>query len=1157
MSQDVAYLSSFEVAGPLCAARGWAVYPQESLGGLRRPGMSDGRAIQLRSGSLGDLARDGVPEDVVRAWAVENPHHNVACLLGRGSGGVFALDFDVETPERAAVLRDLAFAILGRTPFVRVGNAPRFAMLYRSMVWEGDGRVANLGRRFDVTAGAMPGEALEVLSEGKTITFFGRHHRTGRLFAWEGGSPLALGPDAAPLVDGRLVALYLDEVHRRFPFAVETTAHIDGWSWDEATRSRIPRVRLAAGMAPWRVDEDTGLVVDGREAYLTSLCFRIVMSNPEIVAKAVSGAVDAIEDLQRSAVTAFSQAVQLDAKWPERRVLADVRDKMSRLLRKVADGELAPRAPREEERGRLERTRLPAWQAPPELRFLKPRERRNPAGLRAALVEVPDAARAEERRIVADRDVLAENVAQAVDQEIAAFLDEVYAWRGDPEEDAPARLLKAPTGAGKTSRLLAALMRDPRTHSPPPRPDGSATGPFIVMLPTFGNIQEIIERLARDHALAPGGPTPVLDLGSEEFLPIDLRGADGGVVSVFVYRGKIKAGCRMHEKVAALMRAGRSSSALCRAEIRDGEETREEFCPHYETCPAILQRERAAQAHIVLMPHAFLTLTLPEQLRTPRAVIIDERAHHLMLHDAKLSVETLTLPRTPPRLTAKEREAGTTPEDFLADRDVLARVALAAFDAGECPANAIARQFGLEDGIAMARRAARVCSAGIQRDERVHPGMSLEEIIALCAEPQGFEIREEWRFWRLLEERLQALSSGTARGDRDVRLHRLVETEPNGFERVRIRLAWRSAPNWQGTPLLLLDASGVPEILRKVFSAPAIRVADPLPEPGAFLNIRTVACVDRTFSPSSLLARPGADERERRRAVRGLETVRRIVEAVSLAHGFGRVLVGGPKAVLAALREGWAPPVTVDWAHFGALRGLDAFKDHVAAISVGRMEPPIAAVDAAAAALSHDEKEPEAPFDRRGDGRSPEDPELPLHYPLVSRRVLLRDGSTLAVPVPEHPGIWGGLAQAQIREEEQRQFFGRLRPVYRRGAPPVWYCLSSVVPLGVIVDDVCSSRDLFEERFLHLARMFAEGRGLLFRDNGPRSRSGFLFRQMERELTAEDQERQAPVRPVDDGMVPGVAFALSCLPRDRRSLAILAARARRVEPVSRVVFRGT
>lgn len=1080
MSRKDMLLASFGTVGPICAARGWVVYPQEAAS-ERRPGTWRGRTIALRHGSLGDLALQAPSLNIVEEWALENPYHNVACLLGRGSGGVFALDFDVNTPSKAAALKELAFAVLGPTPFIRIGNAPRFALLYRSEQWEGQERLVSTGRRFDPLAGGEDGEAIEILGEGKTITLFGFHHKTGRLFHWEDMCPLDAPPAAAPLVTTRAVALFLEEAHRRFPFAVERSIEIAGWTWDETTRSRIPAIQLAGNNVPWRVDPVTGRIVDGREAFLTHMCFQIVRSNPELAQEAVAGNAEADARLRSLAKEAFVTTIARDGKWPDHRVSREVSDKIRRLLYKVGTGALSLWLPAKDERGARERVRLRPGEVPPELRFLKPRERRHPMGIRGVLLEKPDAARAAARAIRADRKEIGERLSAAIDSDIQRFLDLVYDWRDDgAAKGGPVRVLKAPTGAGKTSRLLSALLTDPRTVSPPPREDGQEWGPFLVLLPTFANIQELIERLVRESFGASSFHTHIVtDLGSDEFVPIELPSAYGKPISVFVYRGKIKAGCKMHEKVAALMKAGKSSSALCRTQIKEGEETKEIFCRYYQSCPAILQREQAARSHIVFMPHAFLTLSLPEQLRRPRAVIIDERVHHLLIRSARLAFDTLFLPRMPPRLTKKEKEAGIVAEDLIADRDMLVHTVEEAFQNGACPAAAIRDRYGEEKAPALVRHALRVCSSGLQKDDRIHPDISLAELLEICAEPKGFEIREEWRFWKIIEERLHALANGTAKGEKDVRLHMLRIPETNGLERHVIRLAWRVMPNWRDVPLLLLDASGSPEILRKVFPTDDLCVTDVMANPGPMMNIRTVACVDRTFSVSALVPHAGDDERHIRKAARDREEIRRLIEGVALAHGYGRVLVGGPLAVLRALKEDWDPPVNVDWVHFGAMRGLDAFKHHVAAVSIGRMEPPIWEVDAAAAALSFDEDVPEEPFDRDGTGRQPGEAHMPLYYPMAPRAIPLRDGSTVGVSIPEHPGRWGKLVQAQIREEEQRQFLGRLRPVYRRGTPPVWYCISSIIPEGVIVDDICSVRDVFEQRFLYLAEYVCNAKGFV------------------------------------------------------------------------------
>ena len=56
------------------------------------------------------------------------------------------------------------------------------------------------------------------------------------------------------------------------------------------------------------------------------------------------------------------------------------------------------------------------------------------------------------------------------------------------------------------------------------------------------------------------------------------------------------------------------------------------------------------------------------------------------------------------------------------------------------------------------------------------------------------------------------------------------------------------------------------------------------------------------------------------------------------------------------------------------------------------------------------------------------------------------------------------MIQKQYREEELLQFLGRLRPVYREGQPPVWYAMSSIIPEGLIVDDIIHVNDFILSR---------------------------------------------------------------------------------------------
>ncbi len=252
-------------------------------------------------------------------------------------------------------------------------------------------------------------------------------------------------------------------------------------------------------------------------------------------------------------------------------------------------------------------------------------------------------------------------------------------------------------------------------------------------------------------------------------------------------------------------------------------------------------------------------------------------------------------------------------------------------------------------------------------------------------------------------------------------------------------------------PTLLLDASADPDIVRRLW--PGRQVVHHHVE--ASLNLRTVLVADETYSGSSLdprLQGDDADETRLQKADDRKIRLRKLIELVASAHGHGRVLFGASKAVREILMGPWTHrPGNLDEVHYGAQRGLDFAKNHLAAISIGRSEMEIWLVDGLAAALTWDMDEPEEPYDRRGDGL--DDRGRLLLRRGVTRMVARRDGSDVGLTVPMVPGFYGRKIDQQWRDEELSQFRGRLRPVYR-DEPATWMCVSSVFPEGVVADEI-------------------------------------------------------------------------------------------------------
>ncbi|WP_158871445.1 hypothetical protein [Antarcticirhabdus aurantiaca] len=211
--------------------------------------------------------------------------------------------------------------------------------------------------------------------------------------------------------------------------------------------------------------------------------------------------------------------------------------------------------------------------------------------------------------------------------------------------------------------------------------------------------------------------------------------------------------------------------------------------------------------------------------------------------------------------------------------------------------------------------------------------------------------------------------------------------------------------------------------------------------------LRSIAVCDRSYSTRSMIGDLRSTDRELRDAARLLARVRRAISIVCGLHANGRVLVGATRRVRLALQARWKAPNNADFVHFGALRGLDFAKRHVAALSIGRFELPSGVIDGFAAALGFDDEDPEATL-------------VGLDLSSEARRLRMRNGKDITIRVPVRTDRWGRIIQNQYREEELKQFVGRLRPVYREGVAPVWYAMTNVLPSSIVWDHALSLDEL-------------------------------------------------------------------------------------------------
>ena len=1092
--------------GPAMVRNGWSVFPQQATG-QRAPALVDG--VGLRYGEF----QHRLPTRAeVASWAAQCPDQNAAIITGEASGYLFALDVDVEDPLLVRQVRDKAFEHLGVTPYTRFGRPPRMILLYRH---EPENKMRRRTYRFGFHDAAgnwgATGDMIEVLANGTPFTAYGHHHTTGEYFKWGAVQPLIAGPGEAPLVTAERFDAFLDAVQdvRGF-FRQPRRLELDSDDGVVEVGGMQKPVLRGNQDAAW-VEDEAGKVVDGREAFLYRLVKRTVWANREL---ARDGGETGYRKLVALVTETFAERAVMDGRWDAANLRAQVEEKVSRERRNLAEkykdgftGMASPRAPRVEDVQPPVRAEVAG---PDSLSFLPV----SGVGEGRARKEVKAGFGAEatpqalaERALSPDRTAIAARVSGQVVDALDSFFAEVYggALRDGP---APVHVLRAPTGAGKTTRTLRYIAEDPRTkrydHL---EADGdeaaSGPGPVLFLMPTYNNIVELRERadaLNLDASLdddALRDQARSFGLVAEDDFEAEVahyrRDAIAAGLRVMIYQGKMRAGCKVEDKMSLLMEAGIPSSGLCRSKPPKEKDAKEEpverFCPHYSGCPAIEQRKLIAGCHVVFLAHAFFTLKIPDELKAARCVIADERIFHLFVHTAQMHRATLNLGRKQPRLTKREKAEGFDAQFLIRDREEAADAVSHAFQNGRCPAVDLFRwredtPSGVRTGLDIVRSAKRVCGNAMTSSSAIHPEMSVEQVRELCNMPTGTEVREEWRLWQILEERIEALGKDAlsdglladvaahraatgdpsplpvprrhANGARDYRIQLLKERVEGGGFVERIRLSWRSEPNWADKPLMLLDASSPGDVIGKIFNGrPVVQHAVDAP-----LNVRTVAVVDRTYSNASVVAGANRDSKERILAGRLKNDIRSMISAVSGLYGWGRVVCGASIVVRRAVNTAWKQPTNVDWCHYGAMRGLDFAKNHAAAISVGRMEVPIPVIDGLVAALTYDDVEPEEPYDLNGDQRQPGSETEDLKLPLEAQVVKMRSGQDVQIAVPRYPGRWARIIQAQYREEELSQFLGRLRPVYREGEAPVWFALSKVLPDHVVVDELVTLDDL-------------------------------------------------------------------------------------------------
>ena len=161
-------LITFAAVARLLAEHGWRPFP-----GLQTS------KIPAMKGWSGLNAAEWDGADLIAAVSEFQPADLYCCCLAV-QAEIAVLDADIVDPEHAAIADELARRILGDTPLVRIGLAPKCIRIYRA-----DGVIRS--RKL---------HPLEIFSGSGQFIGFGWHAKAGRPYIWPKASPLTTNVDS-------------------------------------------------------------------------------------------------------------------------------------------------------------------------------------------------------------------------------------------------------------------------------------------------------------------------------------------------------------------------------------------------------------------------------------------------------------------------------------------------------------------------------------------------------------------------------------------------------------------------------------------------------------------------------------------------------------------------------------------------------------------------------------------------------------------------------------------------------------------------------------------------------------------------------------------------------------------------------------------------
>jgi len=250
------------------------------------------------------------PDQVAR-WIERHGHYGLALACGHAC---LAIDIDEEDAERAGDLHALAAALLGVTPLVRVGRAPRRVLIYRVA----DAPIPS--RRIS--------PAVELIGDRRYVLAHGIHPQLGQPYIWPECAPELLPLAELPAPNASAFADFTQAVANFYNLSTTLVAAppsgVARGPIDQVVRPVRPRISDTRPDTR-RVHDAHGRVTDGRDALLAAQVYRAFASgldNAEAIAAAAFQRFAAIADLSRPARDGVRPWGRADALAKARALLA-------------------------------------------------------------------------------------------------------------------------------------------------------------------------------------------------------------------------------------------------------------------------------------------------------------------------------------------------------------------------------------------------------------------------------------------------------------------------------------------------------------------------------------------------------------------------------------------------------------------------------------------------------------------------------------------------------------------------------------------------------------------------------------------------------------------------------------------------------------------